>query len=151
MNSRVFAFVARAAACLCLMCALAAPSLASNVGGGPGDHPAPRADLTITQVTKVYNRLNGQLIPNKAWIQIINQGNASTGYFEMFVEWGMGYSNQMMYFVYLQGLAPGQSVWAQVDTQGYNLWTGNFLAFVDSGKNVVESDETNNVYEHYGP
>ena len=69
----------------------------------------------------------------------------------MFVQWGQGYSNQQEFFLFSQGLAAGQSVWVQVDAQGYDLWNGVFRATVDPTNWVVESDETNNVYEHYGP
>lgn len=151
MSNRVFSFFARAAACVCLMCALAAPSFASNIGGGSGSQIPLRPDLTITQVTRVFNRLTFQYVPDKIWIQITNQGAGGAGGYQTFVEWGQGYSNQMMYFIFPNGLAAGQSVWIQVDAQGYDLWNGNFRAVVDNTNAVTESDETNNVYDHYGP
>jgi len=145
--NRVFSFGARAAACLGILCALAVPTVASIGGGGSGGQIPRLPDLTITQVTPVFNRLTFQYVPDRLWVQITNQGTGGAGPFEMFTEWGQGYGNQQEFFFFTQGLAAGQSVWVQVDAQGYDVMDGNFLAWVDNTNAVVESDETNNVYE----
>ena len=66
----------------------------------------------------------------------------------MFVEWGQGWGYQQEFFWFAQGLGAGQSQWVEVDAQGYDLWSGDFLAQVDNTNAVAESNETNNVYEH---
>ena len=46
-----------------------------------------------------------------------------------------------MFFWFQGGLAAGQSIWVQVDADGYDLWAGNFYAWVDHTNSIAESNE----------
>lgn len=121
---------------------------ASNAGGGTQNHPVYKADLTITDIHQAYNHFTGRPIADKIWIQVTNQGNGSCGTFGMWAQWGQGYLNQQMFFWFQGGIGAGQSIWVQVDADGYNLWAGNFYAWVDHTNSIAESNEFNNVVYH---
>lgn len=96
-------------------------------------------------------RITGQFIKERIWFQVTNTGFVGKGGFEISAEWGDGNSNQNFFYVLPQGLAPGQSIWLSLDAPGYDLWAGRFQIGADNTNAVTESDETNNVYTHFGP
>lgn len=144
LKIKTFLSVLCAAFMLALLSAPALKASASNnPGPGSGDHIPLRPDLAITQVTRVINRYNLLYVTGRINFQVTNIGSAYAPGFEIMTQWGSGYGNQQLYFLLQQGLAPGQSIWLQIDAPGYDLWAGNFQIWVDNTKSVTESDETN--------
>jgi hypothetical protein len=142
--------VLKTVAALALMAMTALGALASDDPPGPGTTPLPRPDLTIQEVKPVYMYFgrSGVRIKDKLWVKIANVGQAHTGNFMMLFQWAQGYSDEQMYYLFQFSLAPGETMWKMVSSNGYDLYAPGHHSqlIMDYFQNINESKENNNVY-----
>lgn len=112
-----------------------------------------RPDLIVSDVEPVYAGGNawtrGILVKDQVWVKVTNQGPGAAGSFGCFFEWDYGYGNEVGYFWYLPGLAPGQSTWFLADAHGYDLWRADhrFRFQVNYDQGLIETDYSNDTYD----